>query len=211
MLPTVEIPGYAEALRREQRVRAAAWRQPADTLAGVPVRPLTLAEIGHLEDMRNGFFVPFTFATEAEIDGHCAQLVWWLSACPKPARDAGRGGLRYLYTWQARRELLAYLAAHRDALRREVMDWLADNFMDAPKSDGGLLGQPEAHGNAYIMDALAAAGYGFSEAEVLNMPLPRLWQYVRLASRRLSGRPLTNPSDRVATDYLAAQAAGGRN
>ena len=210
MLPTVEIPGYADALKREARVRAAAWGQPADTLAGVPVRPLTLAEVGALEELRNGFFVPFQFATEAEVDGHCAQLIWWMSDCPKPARDAGKG-LRHLWTWQARKALMAHLSEHREQMRRDVTAWLHDNFMDAPKGDSTNLTQPEAHGNTYIMDVLAAAGYAFSEADVMHMPLPRLWQYVRLATRRLTGKPLTNPSDKVATDYLASLAAGGKN
>ena len=62
----VEIPGYAEALRREDRLRRQAWTNKSDTIAGVTVRALTWRDVETLAELRNGFFCPWRFDTDAE-------------------------------------------------------------------------------------------------------------------------------------------------
>lgn len=208
-LQRVEIPGFADAVKREQRVRRQAWVHVRHEIAGVPVRSLTLRDMEILEEMQSGFFCPWRFDSDSEYLGHCAQLVWWLSDCPKP--DRYRTTWRGLFAAKPRRELIAQLATKPAELARDTAAFMRDQFMDAPKGSAESFGTAAAAGPAYIFDTLAAGGYAFTADEILDMPLPRLWQLLRLVQRRVFGTALTNPSDKLATDYLASLAKGGNN
>jgi hypothetical protein len=199
-LQFVEIPGLAEAVRRESEIRRRAYLYPRDTIAGVSVRKMTLRDMIVLEEIRNGFFVPFRFETDNEILGHSAQLVWWLSDCRKPEMASDRPSLRANI---AKALLMRHLSKNQRALVDGVKEYLDETFMDAPKGSGGQPAQSYAASPCYVFDALAAGGYGMTQDEVLDMPLVRLWQIVRLVQRRVFEQPLTNPSDRLATDFLA--------
>jgi hypothetical protein len=54
-----------------------------------------------------------------------------------------------------------------------------------------------------VIDKFAEAGLVFTYAEVMDMPLRRLWQHWRVASHRLNDVPLSNPSDLLAVEHLA--------
>jgi hypothetical protein len=202
MLQTVKIPGYADALRHEAAVRRSAFVHNRDTIAGVAVRQMTVRDMLWMEELRNGFFVSYRFDTQAELVGHAAHLVWWLSDSPKP--DPYTGGWPSLRLTIARASLMHRLSSRQDELIRDVQRYLRDTFMDAPHGSGENFSAPAAAMPATIMDTLAAAGYLVTEEQVLDMPLVRLWQLIRLAKRRIDGTPLTNPSDKIATDYLAS-------
>jgi hypothetical protein len=164
-----------------------------------------------LKEIRNGFFCPFTFETREELVGHCAQLVWWMSDCPKPGfYSNSKFNIRPKL---ARWALIQHLGRHADEMVAGVKQVLADAFFDAPKaSAGGVSGGAIAAGPAYIMDTLAEAGYGFTLDDVLDMPLAQLWQLLRLASRRLYGADAVNESDRIACEFLAKlNQPGGNN
>lgn len=199
-LNQVQIPGYAEALRREDSVRREAFSHSLDSICGVPVRPLTLRDAITLEEMRNGFFCPFTFDADDELIGHCAQLVWWLSDCPKPGFYT-----KSIWQWRVairRRHLCRYLGQFPTELVQGVHRFLKDAFFDAPKPSNGVKSAAVAAGPAYVFDTLAQAGYVLTPDQILDMPLAQLWQVLRLASRRLYGAPAVNESDRIATEYL---------
>ena len=104
----VEIPGYADALKREDRLRRQAWVHTHSEIAGVKVRPLTWRDVETLGELRNGFFCPWKFDTDQEFLGHCAQLVWYLSECKKPADNESRIGLIIANAQRAR--LIRHLA-----------------------------------------------------------------------------------------------------
>lgn len=207
----VEIPGYADALRREDRLRRSAWVQAGDTLAGVPVRALTWRDIEELTEMRNGLFCPWRFESEAEFIGHCAQLVWWLSDCAKPGR--GDSWLGRLIVRGQRERLIRHLRQYPRQLADDVKRYLADTFLDAPAGGSGTTaGGAIAGGPAYLADALASGGHALSLDAMLDLPVVRLFQLLRLVRRRLYGETITNASDKLATDYLATlQPAGGAN
>lgn len=65
-LPTVEVPGYSEALRRENFVRTTAFIGGNESLCGVEVVPLSLRTVLRLEVAQNGFFVPCQFDSDSE-------------------------------------------------------------------------------------------------------------------------------------------------
>lgn len=197
----IEIPGYAEALRRESELRRKAWSDDSDTIAGVTVRLLTLRDMEKLAGMRNGFFCPWKFDTDTEFLGHCAQLVWWLSDCAKPKDGMGYVS-RAIVAAQAQR-LIKHVGQDPKQLADDCMRYVKDTFMDAPKGGGGTGASPIAGGPAYVADLLASGGYRMTVDEVLDMPLVRLWQLIRLVLKRVNGETPTNESDRIATDYLA--------
>lgn len=207
-LQFVEIPGYADALRREDEVRRRAWTTAPDPIAGVPVRHLTLRDMLALAELRNGFFCPWRFDTDAEYLAHCTQLVWWLSECKKPTVRDGCVG-RAIASAQKTR-LIRHCATYPRQLHEDVLRYLRDTFMDAPRGAGSgpSSASPIAAQPAYIADALAAGGYAYPLETVLDLPLVRLWQLLRLVQRRVFGQPVTNPSDQLACDHLAKQ---GRN
>jgi len=199
-LQFVEIPGFRDACKREAAVRRAAWCHAHTQIAGVRVRLLTLRDMVLLEEMGNGFFNPWRFDSDEEFFGHCAQLVWWLSDCPKPKTSETRWlqpKVAYMRT-----RLLRFLSDRPQQLAADVRQYLEDSFLDAPKGAAGN-GQPIAAAPAYIMDTLAAGGYAMPQDEVLDMPVTRLWQLLRVAARRVFGMPATNYSDQLACEYLA--------
>jgi hypothetical protein len=198
----VDIPGYADALKREDSTRRQAWVNDRDSIAGVPVRPLTWRDVETLTEMKNGFFCPWKFDTDAEYIGHCAQLVWWLSECQKPAR--GDSFFSKMMINAQRVRLIRHLSQDPKQMSTDVLRILSDTFMDAPKGAGSQTASSSiAGGPAYIADTLAAGGYNLTFKEILDMPLVQLFQTLRLVSRRLYGQSVTNPSDKLATDYLA--------
>lgn len=204
----IEIPGYAEALRREDRLRRQAWTGTTDLIAGVTIRPLTWRDIETLAELRNGFFCPWKFETDGEYLGHCAHLVWWLSDCRKPAqRGETRLGVIIIEAHKAR--IIRHLGKHPRELVEGVMRFLSDTFADGPRGGGSTgRGTTIAGGPAYIADTMAAAGYSFTIDQLLDMPVTRLFQLLRLANRRLYNAPAVNQSDIIASDYLAQINAG---
>lgn len=205
----IEIPGYADAIRREDSLRRAAWVHEAENIAGVPVRRLTWRDVETLAAMRNGFFCPWKFETDEEFVGHCAQLVWWLSDCAKPARGAGFVSLAICRAQKHR--LIKYLAAKPEQLATDVTRYLADSFLDAPKGHGaGSSKGAIAGGPAYIADTLAWGGYAMTMDQLLDMPIVQLWQILRVCRQRLTGESPINESDILASQHLE-KINGGKN
>lgn len=196
-----EIPGFADALRREASVRQQAWVETHTRICGVRVRMLTLRDIIVLEEIRNGFFCPWRFDDDEEFLCHCAQLVWWLSDCPKPDFKSKR--LIQPIVAAHRKRLLDHLAAQPARLAKDVNEYLKTQFLDAPKGSSGHGGQAIAATPAYIADTLAAAGLFEGMDKLIDTPVVRTWQLLRLATRRVYGIPVTNESDRIACEYLA--------
>jgi hypothetical protein len=205
----VEIPGYADALKREDRLRRQAWVHTNSEIAGVKVRPLTWRDVETLAEIRNGFFCPWKFDTNQEFLGHCAQLVWYLSNCKKPSEDEGRIGIVIANAQRTR--LIRHLGKFPHQTVDDVTRFLSDTFADSPVGSSSNSGGAIAGGPAYIADTLAAGGYRFTMAEVLDMPLVQLFQILRVVRVRLYDYKPVNQSDKLATDYLASLDKQGKN
>jgi hypothetical protein len=203
-LPTVEIPGYADALRREHAVRTGAFLGGNEVLCGVEVRPLSLRTLVRLEVAQNGFVVPCRFDNNGEAIAHALQVIWFC----RPKFDSTFGvGSR----WRMIREgiamttfILRMVTTHwRDRLKiaHEVKAWIRDAFMDAPKGDGKQLANRPSFAAypAHIIDTLHGYGIKASMDEIMDMPLKQLWQHWRVAVKRENPKyPLVNPSDELA-------------
>lgn len=221
-LGRVEIPGYADALRRESEQRLAAFVDVPGglvPLCGLPVRILTLRLLHTLRAARNGFVCPWRFDTDAEVAAHALDFTWKISPHYRPplmARSLDLGYLWHRARWQHRaaRVPLADLIAG-------VHAYLADVFADSPFRHGGAdatadNGQPStrrsqsmnfspalACESAYVIDLFAEGGYPWNADAILDCPLPRLWQHIRLIQQRVHGvRPLSE-AQKLANTYMA--------
>lgn len=222
-LGRVEIPGYAEAQRHERELRMAAFVDVPGGIvrvAGMPARILTLRLLHHLRAGRNGFVVPFRFDHVWELYAHSLDFLWKISPLYRVPRADAAADLGY----HVRR--LWWLASLR--LRRvkpetvpgAINDYLNDVFADSPftadptpaddngrpttaRSKATTFSPPAACEAANVMDAFAEAGYPWRADEVLDCPLPRLWQHLRLIQRRVHGVEPTSRAQRLANDYMA--------
>lgn len=203
-LPTVEIPGYADALRREHEIRTSAFLGANEVVCGVEVRPLSLRTLVRLEVAMNGFVVPCRFDDDSEAIAHALQVIWFC----RPKFDATFGvGSRFgmfrsgieIQTFILRTTLVHW----RDRLKiaHEVKAWIRDAFMDAPKGDGSQFSRRQSFATypAHIIDTLHGYGIKATMDEIMDMPLKRLWQHWRVAVKRENPKyPLVNPSDEIA-------------
>ena len=206
-LPTVEIPGYADALRKEARIRDTAFLDGLEIVCGVEVVPLSLRRLVWLEQAHNGLIVPWRWDSDQELLAHSLQVLYFCTPRFSPPASPRYSFLRSF------RDGMMYQAFFRKTLRsgtpevivKEIETWLSEAFMDSPAGGGSneIPGPSYASYPAYVVDKFAEAGLPFSYDEILDMPLRRLWQFWRVALRRLHDATLTNPSDLLAVNHLA--------
>lgn len=206
-LKTVPIPGYAEAIAKEQRARLLAFVESPEIVCGVPVRSLSLRVLVWLEIARNGFVVPCAFDDEREAQAHAVQALYFSRYEFDPRRLVDAGIITRVIE-EVRREKfirrVLKLNPGKMKIADRVAEWFADSFMDAPKGSG-------ENGNwksyaaypAYLSDAFASAGMRFSFDEIMDMPIRRLWQHWRVAMKRMNPKMgLLNPSDELAIQHI---------
>lgn len=206
-LQTVEVPGLREAIARESRVRDSAFLRGNEVVCGVVVRPLCLETLIWLEQAHNGFFVRYVFDDNRERLAHAIQALYY----SRPGFTIPESPV--VGFWKSFKDGLSeqlfirrlVKGKQRHTIVNEVAEWISDAFMDAPSGggDNAIRSPTYASYPVYIFDRFAEAGFSFSYDEIMNMPLKRLWQYLRIANRRLGAGSLTNPSDQIAVDYLA--------
>lgn len=203
-LQTVAIPGYADACRKEARVRDTAFLDGLEIVCGVEVYPLSLRRLIWLEMARNGFVVPCRFDDEQEMLAHAVQLLYFCSPSfkvPKSPKVTLWG--TFLNGFKQHRfmhKVLSSGSAHDIIM--EVKEWQDENFMDAPTGSNEVTSASYVAYPAMLIDALASAGHSFSYDQVMDMPLRRIWQHWRVAMQRITGMALTNPSDIIAVQHL---------
>ena len=96
-----------------------------------------------------------------------------------------------------------------------VADYLGRMFqlMPAGKKGSGESGGGSSDWVASIVD-LIASEYGWQEADILTIPLPRLFQYVSRITTRMGGLPFAGcqEADRIKAEFMAkANAMKGEN
>lgn len=205
-LQTVEIPGYREAIKRERTLRDAAFLDGLETLCGEQVVPLSLRRLIWLEQSHNGFLCPWKWESDSELIGHAIGVVYF---CRPDFRPPTKANWSFLRAWwfaaaQHRFSVRVLRRIEPEKLIAEVEAWLSDAFMDAPNPSGGSIGgQSYASYPAYIIDKFGEAGLTYSPDQIMDMPLKRLWQHLRVAGARLNDMKLTNPSDDIAVAHIA--------
>ncbi len=212
-LPIVTVPGYAEALRHEKKVRDAAFLGGRESLCGIEVLPLTLRRLIWLEQAMNGLVVACQFENDDEALAHAIQVIYFCTPSFAPPTSPIQSYCRrFLQNWKQQKFIHAVLKRHTPRqVMEEVSSFLDDAFLDCPNGSGGF-GPSHASYPAYLFDVFAAGGFVFTFDEVMDMPLKRLWQHWRVAVKRINPEyPLSNRSDDIFTKGLAQRDKEGRN
>ncbi len=204
-LEKVEIPGLREAIKREARVRDTAYLDGHEIVCGVEVVPLCLRRLIWLEQAHNGFVVPWKFENDGEKFAHAISFLYFLRPDFSPPISP-----RETF-WQSFKSGLneqvfinRYRNVNRDEFLAELLEWISDYFMDAPNSGGSEIMPPSyASYPTHIIDLFAQANLPFLFSEIMDMPLKRLWQHYRIASRRVNEIKLTNPSDEISVRHIS--------
>lgn len=179
------IPGYREAVEREDADRREAFVQAPEMVCGIDAAPLTLERVALLESVGS----PFMVGGVPE-PGDVALFLWVISPGYRPgdarARDRFIRRCRRLPYAQACVEIESYVSAA---------------FADAPAGRAGEH-RPVAYWAAAVVDALASE-YGWVDDAILRLPLRRLWQYWRCARRRHDPKAIfIDRSDKVRGEWL---------
>ena len=208
-LETVEIPGLREAIKRESRIRDAAFLDGLMVVCGVEIVPLSLRRLIWLEQAHNGFVVPWKWESADETFAHAVQLLYFL----RPGFSAPRSPVEsfcqsFRSGWSEQMFARRMARKERSAIIQEISEYIAECFMDAPTGGGSEIMPPSyVSYPVYIIDLFAEAGLTFGYSEIMDMPLARLWQMHRIASRRIWQIKLTNPSDEIAVAHLSRATA----
>jgi hypothetical protein len=183
------IPGYAEAVARERFLRAASFVADREYICGVPVLPLSAWHVMALDTIGSPFVTQQAGVTADDV----LNFLWIVS--PKYRASA----LDRRWFWLTRvRKLDAPKAV------QAIADYVREAYGDSPGGSG--CGPSYYSAAAGLVDALASA-YGWSEAELLRLPLKRAFQYAKAISTRLNpSAVMWNPSDRIKGDWLNSQA-----
>ena len=197
------VPGLAKARAEEQSARALAFLDVTETLLGVEVRPLTLRAQFELTEAGN-------LCMAGLVGPHpvIAAFLWRVS--PKFCRP---GSLRWHLTAGVRRRIKKHVAG-MDPFKASVTirEWVKRQHQDAPPSvvevDESGNDLPAKESGFYWLAGLIdffAENYGWSEAETLDRPIPRIWQLYRAnCSRKGHSIPLSPPSDAIRREYIAS-------
>ena len=180
-----QIPGLGAAIEQERFVRDSSFLSLPEVIGGVDVQPMTLRHVIALSSVGSPFIAGGHASPEA-----VAQFVLLL------AKPQG---------WLAKRRLLRRIARlDYDATIAEIKAFMDEAFQDSPASSGGRAQASYYSFAASLVDVFGTE-YGWSENEILDVPLKRLFQYLNAIRKRHNPEAvLFNPSDRVRGEFLAA-------
>ena len=90
------------------------------------------------------------------------------------------------------------------AYATQITDYLGSMFQMMPGKESGKSGGGSNKDWVASLVDLIASEYGWPEKEILNIPLPRLFQYVSRITQRLSGSPVSfsKEADRLQAEFM---------
>lgn len=181
MFDWLSIPEYAEAREREETARDAAFVLEHDDICGVPVKPLSLRHFTLLVAIGS----PFVCAGELTAT-EAARFIWIVSAV-RCRNDTAQARDRFLKSIRG----LNFVHACQGISR-----YLDEAFQDSP--GGGSSNRPLSTSFAAVLVDMIAREYGWRESDILDMPLRRLFQYLRcIRHHHDPDAVFVNPSDAV--------------
>lgn len=186
------IPGYAEAVAQEQSNRNLAFLGYPLPLCGMTIRQMTPRHVILLQECGNRFFAG-GWPTFEDV----GMFLWFLSPHYQPGEEHAKAFYRNI----------AKRAREENAMIEEITAYLVKVFQDAPASSG-IQGKQYTASAAALVDVLARE-YGWSDEEVLDKPLGRLYQYFREIQYRHNPKaPRFNRSDSYISAWLRHRMAG---
>ncbi len=160
-------PDYRQALDREELIRSAAFLGVTELICGVEVMPLTLEHLCRLQCVGSPFVSGGTPLPE-----DVAVFLWAVS----PEYSQKARFKRYLFCRKVRGIKWAEGVEAINA-------YLNESFEDAPAEKSLGFSAPYWSSYASIV-ALLAGEFGWTERDIIRMPLKRIWQYVRIAKKQ---------------------------
>ncbi len=181
-----DIPGYSQAVERENQEREAAFVNPLTLVCGIAIRQLTPRDGIILEGLGSPFIVGGN-PTWSQI----MEFLWRMS--PDYSRSNLKRHLFDLRCWRLRRA---------DTLK-PLDKYIERTFQDAPGQKSGASQKvPFAGWPAYIIDPIASE-YGWGLDVILNTPYRVLYQLLNCITKRYNADAIIfNPSDKVKGEYL---------
>lgn len=181
------IPGYREAVQKERAVRSVSFIEAPEVICGLKVRPLNMRHIALLEALGNPFMMGGAPTAE-----DIAAFMWIVSVQFKPfdieARDAFIRSISFMDASQ---------------LENEIVQFMDEAWQDSPSGRDG--GPAPTSWAAAIVDAIASE-YGWSEQDIMDVPVKRLFQYMRRIRLRNDIKAVfIDPSDKLRAAWLESQ------
>lgn len=190
MNPLADIPGYLEAVNRENESRDLAFLDVPESICGIDILQMTPRHLVMLDRSNN----PFLF-TPAPVDPDLfPQLVVFLWAL-SPDYVMGEGAAKTKFVKSCRK--LKFISTVQ-----AVETYVKETFQDAPTREESNGYAPSYTSFVASLVDLLASEYGWSEAEIFNMPLKRIFQYLRRIEIRHGAKVMFNPSDKIKGDWL---------
>lgn len=180
-----QIPGYTAAREREQANRDLSFLSLPIPLCGVVVRQFNLRHLILLGNLDNAF-ITHTRAVEV---GDVAQFLWVVSQDYSLDEKARTKFVKKL------REV-KFLAAVK-----EINEYVESAFQDAPA--GASATGTTYTANCASLVELMAHEYGWDDETIMQKPIARLFQYVRVIQKRYNPKAiLFNKSDQIISQNL---------
>jgi hypothetical protein len=185
LLKFSDVPGLREAIKRENDIRDASFLDLTANICGVQIRQMTPRDLLILDGIGNPL-MSGGLPSPAQL----ADFLWKLS----PRYQEGNSVRRFLFGRSIRR--LDYIEAVRACFK-----YVDETFQDSPASSG-YSSTPYVGWCAHLICSLSSNPVE-AEMWILNTPLKRLFQYLKVIRRRNDPEATThNPSDKVKGDYL---------
>lgn len=192
-----EIPGFAEAIEKEQTRRQVAFADTPLPISGVWVKQFTPAHwvsLGIIGSPFLGGNRGTAFSTVAVLE-----FLWICSPEYRPGSF-----------W---RELWFYAKHYRQikpATARAIFDYLDAAFQDSPPSPVGPTDRRSYYAGVTSICDFFASEYGWDDSVTMAKPLARLFQYFNCVRKRKDPKAIMfNPSDAVRSKWLHERASHG--
>ena len=191
---------FAEARFQEDEAREAAFFDATHKLCGEPVRAMTPRDMLVLQALGS----PLVYASGQVTAAHVLQFIW-------AVHQENRGN--WFVRLYRRGRMIRRVAHERrsenpieDAIV-EISKYISTMFLDAP---GGSSHESKPLGACWLAPAMVRLGKHlgphdpFSGNSWADVPLPRVWQYLKSISASEAGAKFKDysPSDRIMSEWI---------
>lgn len=189
-----DIPGYAEAVKRENDIRDAALLNLNTQICGVEIRQMTLRDWIVLDGIASQMF---SAETPAMYD--IARFLWLLS----PKFQKRNRFARWCFVRSCRKLPYGECVA-------KIRRFIEDTFQDSPPSSGNAKWSPPQFSFAASVVHSIASAYHWPREIILSLPLKEIFQYkkiIRICSQTTGAGAAAqrNPSDIIEIRYIRAE------
>lgn len=178
MITPSQLKELFRAVGRQSMARArayVAYEYPYDVL-DVNLRALTLRDLATLQAVGCGFFCDVEKITEID----ALKLLWFLSENYKPSTSAQLSFARKIAKKYSSAEVIQGAREFIDEMFLDCGTWVDSDFSNSTLEQKKKP-KPPHYCTTSIYVARLARAFHWSEKEILNMPLPRVFQYYHLA------------------------------